>query len=368
MRLMKNLYIALCVLATPLGAKAATLYTGDRLDGVAVIDKLDIADQPSGKTTRLWFRVMDQSLGQGWYVPVIVIKGNKPGPKFLITAGIHGDELNGIAVIQRLVSQIDPNQVSGTIIAVPGLNTPGLLHSTREYSPEGKGEGNLNRLMPGDVTQSDPAVIYAGRLWSQIFMGNSDMAIDMHTQSRGTSYPMYAFAETGKARHMADLVQPDIINMDQGVKGTVENTLNHAGIPAITLELGTSEIFNTAMINRALRGVLNVMIDAKMIEGSLDMSGPKPFIGNEVYNVNTPKGGYAHLTVALNDEVKSGQMLAYITNAFGEVVASIKAPKDGHVLSLSTDPRLDPGNMVVRLIDWSEKGTCAQTGCPKPSY
>lgn len=358
--------IALSTPALLASAMAQTVYTGDKVDGAAVIDKLDAADMPSGQVTKLYFRVTDTSIGQGWYVPVIVVKGTKPGPRLLITAGIHGDELNGISVLQHLAQSIDPKTLSGTLVAVPGLNTPGLLHSTRGFTADeiGTNGDNLNRVMPGN-TEGGTSSRYAGRLWHQIFIGNADFAIDLHTQSRGGAYPGYVFAQTGAARQIADLLRPDVIGMDAGVEGTVENMLNPAGIPAVTYELGGPETFNDAMITRALRGVRNVMIGKGMLEGKPDLSDPAPFVGNVVTDIDSPRGGWTTVKVKLKDDVKKGDVVATVSNPFGETIATITAPSDGHVLSIATDPRTEPGDMVVRMIAWSDQGVCAQTGCPE---
>lgn len=345
---------------------AQTVYTGDKVDGAAVIDKLDVADLPSGQVTKLYFRVTDTSIGQGWYVPVIVVKGAKPGPRLLITAGIHGDELNGISVLQHLAQSIDPKILSGTLVAVPGLNTPGLLHSTRGFTADeiGTNGDNLNRAMPGN-TEGGPASRYAGRLWHQLFIGNADFAIDLHTQSRGGAYPGYVFAQTGAARQIADFLRPDVIGMDAGVEGTVENMLNPAGIPAVTYELGAPETFDDAVISRATRGIRNVMIGKGMLEGKPDLSDPAPFVGNVVTDIDSPRGGWTTVKVKLKDDVKKGDVVATVSNPFGETIAAVTAPSDGHVLSIATDPRTEPGDMVVRLIAWSDQGVCAQTGCPE---
>lgn len=353
--------LALSVATLPV--QAATTYTGDRVDGAPVIDQLDIADLPAGQTTRLWFRVSDQAIGQGWYVPVIVIKGAKPGARLLLTAGIHGDELNGLAVIDRLVAETDPATLSGSIVTIPGLNSPGLLHSTRAFSSTGgTGGANLNRLMPGNPHGS-PSDLYASRLWSKLFIGNADLAVDLHTQSQGSTYPMYIFAETGGARAMADLIGADVINMDPGVDGAVENMLNAHGFSAITLELGGAETFDAAMIERGVKGLRNLMRAHAMIPGKAEAL-KTGFVGNTTLDVTSPRGGYAYLKVRLGDTVKAGDLLATVHDGLGRETGRVLAPHDGQVLSHITDPRVEPGQMTVRLIWWDAKGVCAQTGCP----
>ncbi len=149
--------------ASALSAQAVR--TGDRNDGTPMIDRLDGGDFAPGQVHRFWFRISDNAIGQAWYVPVVVVKGARPGHQLLLTAGIEGDELNGIDVILKLVRTIDPAQLSGTIVTVPGLNTPGLLHHSRPFAlGEGADGANLNWLMPGDVTSSARASLYAGRL------------------------------------------------------------------------------------------------------------------------------------------------------------------------------------------------------------
>ncbi len=345
-------------------AQAATVLTGDRMDGVPVISALDVSDLPSASLSRFYFRVTDQTTGQGWYVPVLVAKGAKPGKRLLLTAAVHGDELNGIAVIQDLFKDLDPKQMSGVVIGVPGLNQPGLLQAARGFHPsEGSGSNNLNRKMPGNVNSDDIADVYAGRLWTGLFLGNADLAIDLHTQSRGTLYPMYIFAQTPGAKHMAEVIRPDVIKLDPGVNGAIENMLNAAGMTAVTLELGAPEVFDPVMIGRALTGIKNLMIDQGMVVGQVTKPGREPYIGNLTTNVSAPHGGYARLRVKLGDKVKAGQPLATISDPFGQVTATVTAPLDGQVLSIATSPLHEIGAMLVRLISWSDDASCKEAGC-----
>jgi uncharacterized protein len=114
-RLSHLLIVLASVFAAP--SFAATERTGDMVDGTPVIDRLDTRDLAAGQLHRFWFRVSDTSIGQGWYVPVLVMKGGKDGPRLLLTAGIHGDEMNGISVIHRLAASVDPSTLAGTLVA-----------------------------------------------------------------------------------------------------------------------------------------------------------------------------------------------------------------------------------------------------------
>jgi len=349
---------AALLLASP--GLAATERVGS-LDGVAIIDRLDAADIAPGTTERFWFRAGSSALAQPWLVPVIVVKGAKPGPRLLITAGIHGDELNGIDVIHRLAS-IEPATLAGTLVMVPGLNTPGLLQSTREWTPDfSRASPNLNRVMPGK-DGGRGIDDYAGRLWFRLLRPNADQAIDLHTQSRGTAYPMYAFASTPRTRAMAELVAPDIIKLDPGENGTVENELTNDGVPAITLELGRPEMFDTQMVGRGVAGIVNLMREMAMLTGPVVPKSAIMFTGNKQEVVRAPRSGFAVLAVPLNSDVAKGDEIAILSDAFGRVTDRITAPVSGRISTIFTDPRRGQGDMIVRIITSSDDPKCAM-GC-----
>nr|WP_243446243.1 succinylglutamate desuccinylase/aspartoacylase family protein [Polymorphobacter fuscus] len=355
----KVIFAALAVLlASP--AFAATERVGS-LDGVPIIDRLDVADLPAGTTQRLWFRAGTSALAQPWLVPVIVIRGARPGPRLLLTAGIHGDELNGIDVIHRLAS-IDPATLAGTLTMVPGLNTPGLLQSVREFTPgSSRSAPNLNRAIPGS-DGGRGVEDYAGRLWSRLLRPNADQAVDLHTQSRGTAYPLYAFASTPRTLAMAQLMAPDIIKLDPGEKGTVENEMVRAGVPAITLELGRPEVFDTEQVGRGVGGIVNLMREMGMMTGPVIARSPITFVGNSLAVARVPRSGFAVLRVKLGEAVTKGQEIAIVSDAFGRVTDSVTAPVSGRVSAIATDPRAERGDMVARIIWQSDDPKCAM-GC-----
>lgn len=333
-------------------AHAQTVLTGDRIDGTPVIDALDANDLATGKVHRFWFRVSDNAIGQAWYVPVVVVRGARPGHRLLLTAGIHGDELNGIDVIHRLVRTIDPTTLAGTIVAVPGLNTPGLLRHTRTFTPgDGIDGDNLNRLMPGDPAKTDRGNVYASRLWTRLLRPNADTAIDLHTQSRGTAYPMYIFAGSARARAIAELIGPDMIKLDPGVKGSVETEMIKSGVPAITLELERPEIFNRVVIGRAVDGIWRVMVDLNMLApGSAPPRTTTPYVGDTLARVEASRGGYATLLVDLGDAVMTGQTVATLSDPFGRIIETLVAPKSGRVSMIATNPMRDAGDTAMLIL------------------
>jgi uncharacterized protein len=367
--MMRWILVAALVGMAPVAAaqtdKAGTERTGDRIGGITVIERLNARDLKRGQVHRFWFRASDTALGQGWYVPVVVVQGAKPGPRLLLTAGIHGDELNGIAVIHRLAREVDSAKLSGSLVMIPGLNTPALNNSTRNFSPRGgTGTENMNRVMPGS-DKPGAALIdrYAHRLWTRLMRPNADQMVDLHTQSRGTSYSLYAFVSSPEAQRIAEAIAPDTIRLDPGQRGTVENEMVPDGVPAITLELGAPEIWDTAMINRGTDGILRLMEKMAMLApGTAPATTAKPFMANNQVEVRSPHGGWMTLHVALNDMVTKGQKVASIADAFGGVQTVLTAPEAGQIVSIATDPRRDAGTMAVRIAWWDPRPECAN-GC-----
>ncbi|MDJ0943593.1 MAG: succinylglutamate desuccinylase/aspartoacylase family protein [Kiloniellales bacterium] len=347
-------------------AQAKTELTGDVIDGKPVISKLDVASLEGGKLHKFFFSPGDTNIGHGYYVPIMVAKGPNDGIRLLLNASVHGDELNGIAVIERIFAKLDPESLTGAVVAIPGVNPSGMLHDSRYYraSTDGGATEDLNRLAPGKEGSSNPAERYNDKLWSQIYDGNVDYAIDMHTQSRGTEYPLFVFADfrNPKIRRMAELLQPDMIKIDKGQEGTFETTFVESGVPAVTYEIGSPKKYQWDYIEHAQKGIRNVMVDLGMLQGEIEDLGIETFVGNEYSTVRADVGGFTEVLVELKEEVSKGQSVALQRNAFGELRAEYEAPFDGRVLSLATDPVREPGLTVVRVLRLNGEESC-RYGC-----
>ena len=362
---MKSTFLLLVALLLADPVAAQTHQTGDIIGGTPVIDRLDANDLPSGTVQRFWFRVTATSIAQAWYVPVIVIKGKTAGPRLLITAALHGDELNGIDVIHKLADQIQPDALAGTLVMVPGVNIPGLMRKTRSFAPSDDAAGaNLNRLMPGkEGAKADAADRYAFRLWHGLFRPNADTVVDLHTQSRGSAYELFAYAGSKRALQIAEIVGADVIKLDPGEKGTLETEMLKDRVPAITLEIERPEIFQPEAVARVVSGIESLMADMKMLAPSSSaVAAKKPFIGNDLIEVRPDRGGFVRLTIALGSMVQKGDVMATVSDAFGREIESVKAPVSGRIHTIATTPLRDPGDMIARILFWSDDPKCKK-GC-----
>jgi hypothetical protein len=272
----------------------------------------------------------------------------------MLTAAVHGDELNGIGVIHRLMEDIDPEGLSGTLIGVPGVNQAGMIANNRHFQLSGGGGSmvDLNRIMPGEEGATNPAEAYVYRLWNFVLKDNADLAIDLHTQTRGTVYPLFVFADYRKKAIwlMATDLMPDIIKRDKGQSGALETTYVEAGIPSVTLEVGAPKQFQHRLISRAVSGIKNVMRRHGMLKGAATEASVAPIIGTSYTNVTTETGGVAMIHVSLLDRVEKGQHVATLYDPHGRVIKKYHAPHGGYILALATDPLREIGGMLVRIL------------------
>ena len=102
------------------------MYTGDIMQGKRVVSALDVNDLEPGKKHLLYFRGVQMPTGQHWYVSVTVAKGVKPGKRVILVSGVHGDEISSVHTFQTVMNQLDPGEMSGTVMAVTDVSSPAL--------------------------------------------------------------------------------------------------------------------------------------------------------------------------------------------------------------------------------------------------
>ncbi|WP_201796702.1 M14 family metallopeptidase [Aeromonas cavernicola] len=361
-------YIAFAVGLAMFGttAQAATEYTGDKVQGMPVISALDVADLPTGQH-RFMFEGVETATGQHWYVPLMVAKGAKPGKKVLLQAGVHGDEMNGVRIVQQAMAQLEPAKMKGSVVAVIGPNRSGIERIARTWAIANDGTElvDYNRVHPGKE-QGNPPERQAWLMWNKVYKGNVELALDYHTQTSGTAYPLFIYADyrNDEVKTLAELFPADQIKKDPGEPGSMETTFVEHGIPAITVEVGAPRIYQQDMIDRGLQGALNVLTHYQVIDGKIGANAKteQTYIGNEMSSVRATTGGFAEILVKIGDEVKQGQQVALQRNAFGDVIATYTADRDGKVLAVSTDVIREHRAMLVRILGQNPAQSC-QNGC-----
>ncbi|TVP67404.1 MAG: peptidase M14 [Leptolyngbya sp. LCM1.Bin17] len=343
--------------SAPVPTPVKTVYTGDLIQGVPVISHLVVDDLPAGDRHRFYFQGVQMGTGQHWYVPVVVAKGRRPGPCVLLVSGIHGDEVSGIDAVQRLIAQLDPAAMSGSVIAVLGVSRPAIEY-TRPFWPmamQGGQSLDPNRVWPGDEAGDNPVTRQAGLLWNRLFMPNSlTAAIDYHTITTGSAFTLFLFAHLGQPeiRQMAQLFPAEQIMDDPGLTGTLETALVQAGIPSLTVEIGEGRRFEPDKIALAVEGSLNLLKHYGMVPGSLGRTAAEgdTVFGDALETVRATAGGFLELLVDLRDRVSPGQPVARQRNAFGDVVAEYQASVTGEVAVVARDALCEPGRRIVQIL------------------
>lgn len=332
-----------------------TEYLGDVLQGRQVVTSLNVDDLPIGEH-QFWFQVTSDGLGQPKNMPVSVFKGSQEGPKLMITAGIHGDELNGVLAAQQIIRELVGSTLKGTVTIVPTVNLPGLLNHSRDFvsSDPGSCPANLNRLFPGDA-HGLAAERFVASLWEHLLKHNATLAVDLHTQTRGAVYPLYVFADyrIEQCVEMARLMRPDCVLNDPGDPGILETVWNRSGIPSVTVEVGMGKVTQPEMIQRAVDGVFNILRHYDMLSDSIKACALPDIdwiAGDSVVSIRADIGGFVLPQVSLLQLVVEGDLLAIQYDAFGNECRRYLSPSKGHVLSYNVDALREPGALVARLL------------------
>ena len=355
--------------ACSLPAQAATVYTGDVIQGKRVISQLDVADLEPGKKHSFYFQGVQMGTGQHWYLPVVVAKGAKPGKRVLLISGVHGDEVSPVDAIQRTMAQLDPTQMSGTVTAVYDVSRPAKEGVTRMWpvAQWGGFKVDLNRVWPGNEQGGNAPTRHAGMVFNKLFKPNADIALDYHTGATGVDFTAFIFAKMSRPeiRAMAELYPIEQIKNDPGYNGTLETALIKAGIPALTIEIGGPRYFDKRMIPMFVEGTLNVLKLHQVITGPMGRTAKDAgtFIGDAMHAVRATHGGFLELRVDLRSKVVPGQVVAIQRNSFGEVVREYKTEVGGEVAILQRDAMIEPGTRVVEILYDSPDAKCDGDGC-----
>jgi len=351
---------------TSSAAVAATVYTGDTIEGKKVISQLDVDDLAPAQIHKFLFKGVEMGTGQHWYVPVMVAKGARNGKRLLLVSGVHGDELNPIGVVQKVFADMDPSKLSGAVIGVIGSSRPGVEHTTRGWlwMDLGHSQINPNRTWPG-IEDGNTVQRHSWLLMNRLIKGNVDIGVDIHTGGNGIDFALFSFTDSRDkgALELSKLFPIDQIYLHQGTGGSLASALVAAGIPGFTLELGGPRSFDQDMINAGVKGVENVFSFYKMQDRPLGQTATdrNALIGNQLVDQFAENSGFTEVFVKLNESVKKGQKVAVQKNAFGEVVHEYFAKADGRVAIIGTDAVRERGVDVVSILTNSD--TCKDGGC-----
>lgn len=314
-------------------------------DNLPIVLDFNLEDTPIGTIRHYWLRIISDGFSNPVCIPLIVARGRKPGPVLGLTAAVHGNELNGIPVIQRLFQEVDPEELRGTIVGVPVVNVPSFMRRKRRFN-----DGvDLNHIMPGKQ-DGNISQVYAYRFFHRL-VRHFDYLLDLHTASFGriNSYYIRADMDIPVVREMALLQNADIIVHNPPSDGTLRGAADELGIPAITLEVGNPNTYQRRLIRSGITGIHNVLCHLDMVDDEIEKPEKEAVLCQSSRWLYTEMGGLLYVHVDLRERVKAGQIVATLRNVFGAKMQEYTAPFDGIVIGKSVSPVNQSGGRILHL-------------------
>lgn len=278
------------------------------------------------------------------HMPVSVVRGKQPGPHLFVCAAQHGDELNGVEIIRRVLHHRSLKHLKGALIVVPIVNVFGFIHSSR-YLPDRR---DLNRSYPGS-----PRGSLAGRmahLFLKEVVDNSTHGIDIHTAAAHRyNLPQIRGNMTDEVTlDMAKSFGAPVMIHSQKRNNSLREVLAERGIPIIVYEGGEALRFNPSVIEYGEQGIIRVMRHLGMLRKSRS-KGLEPVQTSKTRWVRAKKSGLSHLKVKAGDRVKRHQVIATVADPLGSNVVDLKSPFDGVVIGHTNLPLVNAGDAVIHI-------------------
>ncbi|KAA0228595.1 succinylglutamate desuccinylase/aspartoacylase family protein [Fimbriimonadia bacterium ATM] len=309
---------------------------------------LQIAQQliPPGRQRRIELPVSHLSTGNLIAIPVVAFNGALPGPTVWISAGIHGDELNGIEIVSQVMRRLRPQKMRGAVLCVPVVNVFGYL-TQRRYMPDRR---DLNRVFPGSARGSMSSRV-ANLLMEEI-VRKCEFGIDLHSGSNNrANMPQVriGFGDKRSCDLAAKFGAPVVVNARLR-DGSLRAVANARGVEVLVYETGETLRFDTEGIRIGVRGTLRVLTELGILESDEDAEPlEEPSWAWESTWVRAEGGGIAHVLVSPGTDVKKGEEVVEIGDIFGRSTTRVKAPFDGLVIGSLVCPLVSRGDALVHL-------------------
>ncbi len=282
-------------------------------------------------------------------LPVLVYRSKKPGPTLLLSAGVHGDEINGIEIIRRLIRRKVLMPDIGAVIAIPLVNIYGFIHNSRSL-PDGK---DLNRCFPGTSSGS-----LANRI-AYIIMNEIipviDYGVDFHTGgSRITNFPQVrAVMNEPMNRELAKAFATRFIVNSNFIEKSFRKEAQKAGKSILVYEGGESLRLDELAIQEGLDGVQRLMQHLGMKQGP-ELPSQESLILKESNWLRAKISGIFISKIVYGQHVQAGQVVAVISDPFGKTRITIKCPVDGYIIGVNNMPVVSAGDALMHIGTISE--------------
>jgi len=293
----------------------------------------------------------------GTQIPVVIVRGAKPGALLALVSGAHGTEYASIIALQDLITSLDPAQISGTVVLLPLVNISSFEQKVPHVNPiDNK---SMNRFYPGkeDGTQTERA---SYQITKQV-VDRCDYLIDFHGGDLDESLRPYSYwIVTGNAKQDAfskqmalafgldHIIISDDRPKDLNATKYLDNTAAMRGKPTITVEAGYAGTVETDDVASLVQGTRSVMRLLKMIPGSPHFIDHPVWI-DSLAEVTSPESGIFYPLVKRDTYVEKGRKLGDVTDYFGKVIFEARAPASGIILHICAVPSMKKGDNIANI-------------------
>lgn len=304
--------------------------------GTKVSDRITIAESASRQDICLYYFGL-------W--------GATKGPTLLLNAAVHGNEVVGVEVIRKIVDEIDPNRLSGNLVAVPIVN-PMAFTSGLRWDPYDNID--MNRIFPGDpdgtMTERVAHSFYT------VFAERADCILDLHSaEFPDELIPHIRIRVDRPTRPYLDLVASTGVNAvwkGPSIKGMLQTQAFQSKIPCVTIEIGAAGAITRADVLVGTTAVKNVMAVMGMIEGKASIPDRQILLQSSEAWVRSPFGGIFKPAIALGQFVKKGDIIGDIIDPTSYKTEDIESPLSGIVTGMSHQPIVRSGTRLAMVVDF----------------
>jgi len=278
-------------------------------------------------------------------IPVVIRRAERDGPVLLLLAGVHGDEINGIDSVRRILQEVQERPLAaGTLVAIPVLNVFGFLAMQRQL-PDGR---DLNRFFPGSPRGSLASRL-AHALVTEVLPA-VDVVIDMHSgAARRHNHPHLRYTEGDEnSLALAEVFDPPLIMKAPIRHKSLREHLVSLGRTYLLFEGGKAGSLDEDAIREAHRGITRVMLHLGLWSGSPDTERGAVRVEASKW-VRAPHAGLFHPLVENGSHVVEGMVLGSVTDPYGELAHQVKASFGGYVLCVNTAPVVNQGDALFHV-------------------
>lgn len=280
-------------------------------------------------------------------IPIIIERSKIDGPIVLFSAGIHGDEINGVEIVRQIIVQKINKPKTGTIICIPVINMFGFVNKSRDF-PDGR---DLNRVFPGSKNGS-LASRFAYHILKEI-MPIIDYCVDFHAggASRFNAPQIRIVPNNPELKKLADIFDAPFTLYSKNIPGSFRNSSEKLNVRMLLFEGGKSLDINTDIANEGVNGAKRLLDYLGMLDPKLKTSAQKmPTIYIEKSSwIRAKSSGLFHDRNTIGNFVKKGSILGTITDPFGKFEQKVKAPNDGYIINANHSPIVYEGDAVYHI-------------------